>query len=75
MSPAGRPELTASCNAACGCGPGLYSPVCGSDGLMYYSPCHAGCREAAPGPGGQKVSAALPASTRARLGGPWPFPR
>ncbi|XP_008155330.2 solute carrier organic anion transporter family member 4A1 isoform X2 [Eptesicus fuscus] len=56
VSPEGHLELTAACNAACGCGPGHYSPVCGSDGLMYYSPCHAGCLEvAAPGPGGQKV--------------------
>ncbi|XP_045430962.1 solute carrier organic anion transporter family member 4A1 isoform X2 [Pipistrellus kuhlii] len=54
-SPEGHLELTAACNAACGCEPGLYSPVCGSDGLMYYSPCHAGCQEAAPGPGRQKV--------------------
>ncbi|XP_059561085.1 solute carrier organic anion transporter family member 4A1 isoform X7 [Myotis daubentonii] len=54
--PEGRLELTAACNAACGCGRGHYSPVCGSDGLMYYSPCHAGCLEVAPpGPGGQKV--------------------
>ncbi|XP_059561082.1 solute carrier organic anion transporter family member 4A1 isoform X4 [Myotis daubentonii] len=57
--PEGRLELTAACNAACGCGRGHYSPVCGSDGLMYYSPCHAGCLEVAPpGPGGQKHSRA-----------------
>ncbi|XP_044604137.2 solute carrier organic anion transporter family member 4A1 isoform X1 [Equus asinus] len=49
-------ELTAACNAACGCRPEHYSPVCGSNDLMYFSPCHAGCPEvAAPGPGGQKV--------------------
>ncbi|XP_036179436.1 solute carrier organic anion transporter family member 4A1 isoform X3 [Myotis myotis] len=54
--PEGHLELTAACNAACSCGAGHYSPVCGSDGLMYYSPCHAGCLEVAPpGPGGQKV--------------------
>ncbi|XP_070275747.1 solute carrier organic anion transporter family member 4A1 isoform X4 [Myotis yumanensis] len=54
--PEGHLELTAACNAACSCGLGHYSPVCGSDGLMYYSPCHAGCLEVAPpGPGGQKV--------------------
>uniref|UniRef100_A0A674C6Z3 Solute carrier organic anion transporter family member n=1 Tax=Salmo trutta TaxID=8032 RepID=A0A674C6Z3_SALTR len=23
--------------------PKLYNPVCGADGVMYYSPCHAGC--------------------------------
>lgn len=55
----GRLELTAACNAACSCRPEHYSPVCGSDSLLYYSPCHAGCLGvAAPGPGGQKVSAA-----------------
>nr|XP_031289349.1 solute carrier organic anion transporter family member 4A1 isoform X2 [Camelus dromedarius] len=54
--PDGRLELTATCNAACGCWPEHYHPVCGSNGLTYFSPCHAGCPEAAvPSPGGQKV--------------------
>ncbi|XP_054618037.1 solute carrier organic anion transporter family member 4A1 [Dunckerocampus dactyliophorus] len=37
-------SLTVGCNAGCGCTQELYNPVCGADGLMYYSPCHAGCR-------------------------------
>ncbi|XP_056130821.1 solute carrier organic anion transporter family member 4A1 [Lampris incognitus] len=36
-------NLTVSCNTDCSCVRELYNPVCGSDGLMYYSPCHAGC--------------------------------
>lgn len=36
-------NLTVGCNAGCGCVRELYNPVCGADGLMYYSPCHAGC--------------------------------
>lgn len=57
LLPEGHLGLTDACNAACGCQPEHYSPVCGPDDLMYYSPCHAGCPEAAsPGPGGQKVS-------------------
>uniref|UniRef100_A0A8C6P2E2 Solute carrier organic anion transporter family member n=1 Tax=Nothobranchius furzeri TaxID=105023 RepID=A0A8C6P2E2_NOTFU len=36
-------NLTAACNSACSCIRELYNPVCGSDGVMYYSPCHAGC--------------------------------
>ncbi|TKC45025.1 hypothetical protein EI555_003537 [Monodon monoceros] len=56
LLPEGHLGLTDACNAACGCQPEHYSPVCGPDGLMYYSPCHAGCPEAAsPGPGGQKA--------------------
>ncbi|XP_054946304.1 solute carrier organic anion transporter family member 4A1 isoform X3 [Physeter macrocephalus] len=56
LLPQGHLGLTAACNAACGCRPEHYSPVCGPDGLAYYSPCHAGCPGAAsPGPGGQKV--------------------
>ncbi|XP_003421844.3 solute carrier organic anion transporter family member 4A1 isoform X2 [Loxodonta africana] len=45
--PEGHLQLTAACNAACNCWPEHYSPVCGSDGTMYYSPCHAGCLAAA----------------------------
>ncbi|KAM4842644.1 solute carrier organic anion transporter family member 4A1 [Thomomys bottae] len=52
----GRLNLTSGCNDACGCQPEHYSPVCGSDGLLYYSPCHAGCTEASgTGPQGQMV--------------------
>ncbi|KAM9855444.1 solute carrier organic anion transporter family member 4A1 [Aulostomus maculatus] len=36
-------SLTVGCNAGCGCVRELYNPVCGADGVMYYSPCHAGC--------------------------------
>ncbi|NXM74303.1 SO4A1 protein, partial [Serilophus lunatus] len=43
--PRGHLNLTAACNAECGCLRETYSPVCGSDDIMYYSPCHAGCRK------------------------------
>ncbi|KAM9342114.1 solute carrier organic anion transporter family member 4A1 [Pholidichthys leucotaenia] len=36
-------SLTVDCNAGCHCTRELYNPVCGVDGMMYYSPCHAGC--------------------------------
>ncbi|XP_069402858.1 solute carrier organic anion transporter family member 4A1 [Ovis canadensis] len=56
LLPEGHLELMAACNTHCGCQTEHYSPVCGSDGLMYYSPCYAGCLEVAvSGPGGQKV--------------------
>ncbi|NWX74249.1 SO4A1 protein, partial [Alca torda] len=42
--PGGHLNLTAACNAECGCLRETYSPVCGSDDVMYYSPCHAGCK-------------------------------
>ncbi|XP_075210179.1 solute carrier organic anion transporter family member 4A1-like [Lycorma delicatula] len=33
------------CNNKCSCLEEIYSPVCGFDGLTYYSPCFAGCQE------------------------------
>ncbi|CAH2049869.1 unnamed protein product, partial [Iphiclides podalirius] len=44
---AGGGALSAQCNSACGCERAAYAPVCGRDRLVYYSPCHAGCRAAA----------------------------
>lgn len=43
--PGSQLNLTAVCNADCGCLQETYSPVCGSNDVMYYSPCHAGCRK------------------------------
>ena len=34
------------CAAHCSCPPTSLDPVCGSDGLMYLSPCQAGCSQA-----------------------------
>ncbi|XP_015266882.1 PREDICTED: solute carrier organic anion transporter family member 4A1 [Gekko japonicus] len=42
--PEGRLNLSAPCNTECDCLRETYSPVCGSDGIMYYSPCHGGCK-------------------------------
>ncbi|XP_072038988.1 solute carrier organic anion transporter family member 4A1-like [Amphiura filiformis] len=35
-------NLTSICNLDCNC-EDAYDPVCGSDNIMYYSSCHAGC--------------------------------
>ncbi|CAH1259373.1 SLCO3A1 [Branchiostoma lanceolatum] len=45
--------LTSPCNADCGCRLDNYRPVCASDGITYFSGCHAGCHErhSFPGPG------------------------
>ncbi|XP_038207850.1 solute carrier organic anion transporter family member 4A1 isoform X1 [Zerene cesonia] len=45
----GGSSLVAQCNAGCGCAGAAYSPVCGADGRVYYSPCHAACRAASRG--------------------------
>ncbi|XP_055508066.1 solute carrier organic anion transporter family member 4A1 [Leucoraja erinacea] len=53
----GAINVTATCNADCNCLMELYNPVCGADGLMYYSPCHAGCTEfnSTLSPNGRKI--------------------
>lgn len=36
-------SLDNACNNGCGCSRSEFSPICGVDGITYYSPCHAGC--------------------------------
>ncbi len=36
-------SLLASCNADCNCTSTIFEPVCGADGLTYFSPCRASC--------------------------------
>ena len=36
-------NLTHSCNFGCECDMNDVQPVCGGNGLTYFSPCHAGC--------------------------------
>ncbi|XP_066296266.1 solute carrier organic anion transporter family member 3A1-like isoform X2 [Branchiostoma lanceolatum] len=50
--------LMSPCNADCGCRLDNYRPVCASDGITYFSGCHAGCHEShsVPGPRGMKLS-------------------
>ncbi|XP_030376921.1 solute carrier organic anion transporter family member 5A1 isoform X2 [Scaptodrosophila lebanonensis] len=36
-------NLTAACNFGCECLTSEVEPVCGNNGLTYFSPCHAGC--------------------------------
>ncbi|XP_054445998.1 solute carrier organic anion transporter family member 4C1 [Pteronotus mesoamericanus] len=37
-------NLTTLCNANCNCMRSHYYPVCGRDGIQYFSPCFAGCK-------------------------------
>lgn len=36
-------SLDNGCNQKCSCNKRNYDPICGVDGVMYYSPCYAGC--------------------------------
>lgn len=47
-------NLTSPCNTGCGC-PTTYDPVCGTNGVLYYSACFAGCLETGEINGVEKV--------------------
>ncbi|CAL1542188.1 unnamed protein product [Lymnaea stagnalis] len=36
-------NLTSTCNQNCDCSPNHIQPICGINGITYFSPCHAGC--------------------------------
>jgi hypothetical protein len=36
-------NLTSQCNQNCDCSPNHLEPICGQNGITYFSPCHAGC--------------------------------
>lgn len=36
-------DLAAPCNSNCSCARSYYDPVCGADGVQYFSACYAGC--------------------------------
>ena len=38
-----EPNVYHPCNLPCNCTTESYDPICGSDGLEYFSPCFAGC--------------------------------
>ncbi|XP_068228926.1 solute carrier organic anion transporter family member 4A1 [Palaemon carinicauda] len=49
------PNLNASCNSECSCEYVPYDPICGTNNIMYFSPCHAGCTNMSEGPDGLMV--------------------
>ncbi|XP_030602626.1 solute carrier organic anion transporter family member 2B1 [Archocentrus centrarchus] len=44
------------CSSACRCSEEAFNPVCGSDGMEFRSPCHAGCRSLEKDPNTTKVT-------------------
>ena len=42
--PISEVNLEAECNLDCRCDERAYSPICGTNGIEYFSPCHGACR-------------------------------
>ncbi|EDV28794.1 uncharacterized protein TRIADDRAFT_19404 [Trichoplax adhaerens] len=38
-------NITSECNINCGCLRDKFDPICGINGIAYFSPCHAGCQD------------------------------
>ena len=36
-------NIISTCNVGCDCTTATFDPICGSDSVTYFSPCHAGC--------------------------------
>jgi len=51
---AGGVNFANSCNQNCSCATYPYAPVCGSDGVVYFSSCFAGCRQLVSATGTKK---------------------
>ncbi|XP_056375829.1 solute carrier organic anion transporter family member 4C1-like [Hyla sarda] len=47
-------DLSAPCNSNCSCARSFYDPVCGADGVQYFSACYAGCSSQALSSDGSK---------------------
>ena len=37
-------DVVHPCNVDCNCTTASYDPVCGHDGVEYFTPCHGGCQ-------------------------------
>nr|DBA23381.1 TPA: hypothetical protein GDO54_014297 [Pyxicephalus adspersus] len=48
-------ELLAPCNRNCSCARSFYDPVCGVDGVQYFSSCYAGCSSTGVSSDGIKI--------------------
>ncbi|KAG9487976.1 hypothetical protein GDO78_007658 [Eleutherodactylus coqui] len=50
-------DLSAPCNSNCSCARSFYDPVCGADGVQYFSACYAGCSSEAVAGDASKIYA------------------
>ncbi|CAJ0965564.1 unnamed protein product, partial [Ranitomeya imitator] len=48
-------KLGAPCNSNCSCARSFYDPVCGADGVQYFSACYAGCTSQAASDDATKI--------------------